>query len=255
MSQTTPRPLNNRTATKLNSRIEGKLLLYASAAGATCAGVALCALPAEGEIVFTPAHSFIATRHTLALDLNNDGTTDFIISNDAFRSVDLNGRTLRVYPTGSNQIAGFKGLINTLYASALARGAVVGPKLPFQGKLMAATGPEYGYVGQFQNVTNRYLGLKFLLNGQIHYGWARFTVSSGTGRINVQLTGYAYETIANRPIIAGQTSGPAHVPEAPQAQATPAPESPMLGLLAAGAPGLSLWRRGEDRAEAGNSSD
>ena len=253
MIHPTPHPFKNRTAATLNARIEGKLLVYASAAGAVCAGVALSALPAEGEIVFTPAHAFIATRHTLALDVNNDGIPDFTISNHAFRSVDLFGQTLRVLPTGTSQIAGFKGLINTLYASALAHGAVVGPKLSFKGYLMAASGMEYGYAGQWQNVTNRYLGLKFLINGQIHYGWARLTVTSGTGRINVQLTGYAYETIANRPIVAGQTTGTA--PEAPQAHANPAPQQTMLGMLALGAPALSLWRRGDESPEAANSPD
>ncbi len=58
--------------------------------------------------------------------------------------------------------------------------------------------------GPWLNVKNRYLGLKFIIKGKDHFGWARLTT---TGRIAL-LTGYAYETIPNKPIIAGKTKGP-----------------------------------------------
>lgn len=239
MRQPTQRTVNNRPTAKLNARIEGKLLTYVSAAGAACAGMVLSAGPAEAKIVFTPAHAWIAAHHTLALDLNHDGITDFIVSNAVFRTIDVWGNTLRVVPAGSNKVAGIKGAVNTLYAYALNAGSVIGPKLQFSGKLMAASGMEYGYVGQWQNVTNRYLGLQFVINGKVHYGWARFSVTSGTGKITAAFTGYAYETIADRPIVAGKTSGTASVSEA---EPNAALEPTMLGLLAAGAPALPLRR-------------
>jgi hypothetical protein len=56
------------------------------------------------------------------------------------------------------------------------------------------------------------------------------------------LTGYAYETVPNKPIIAGQTKGSAETSVGPDAALTaPAP----LGLLALGSHGLSIWRREE----------
>jgi hypothetical protein len=61
------------------------------------------------------------------------------------------------------------------------------------------------------DVVNHYLGLNFQVNGQTHYGWARLSVLLHCGRGGcsyvVTLTGYAYETIAGNPILAGQTSG------------------------------------------------
>ena len=54
-------------------------------------------------------------------------------------------------------------------------------------------------------VTNRYLGFKFLIDGQVHYGWARVSVPD---IYDVVVTGYAYETIPNKPIIEGHTFGP-----------------------------------------------
>ena len=58
-------------------------------------------------------------------------------------------------------------------------------------------------VGPWNNVKNRYLGLKFQIKGKIHYGWARLNVTgSGLGTIVATMTGYAYETIPNKAIVA-----------------------------------------------------
>ena len=75
--------------------------------------------------------------------------------------------------------------------------------------------------------------MKFTINGKVHYGWARLSVTNlkGKFRITATLTGYAYETIPNKPIIAGKTKGPDVI-------ALPA----TLGHLARGS-GLSAWRR------------
>jgi len=54
--------------------------------------------------------------------------------------------------------------------------------------------------------------LKFQINGQTHFGWARMTVNLSLRRpMQVLLTGYAYETNPNTPIIAGQQEGEAGV--------------------------------------------
>jgi len=61
-------------------------------------------------------------------------------------------------------------------------------------------------------VKNRYLGLKFVIHGKVHYGWARLSVALGHHRqyndVSGTLTGYAYETIAGQGVTTGQTSGP-----------------------------------------------
>jgi hypothetical protein len=52
--------------------------------------------------------------------------------------------------------------------------------------------------------------VKFEIKGKYHYGWARMSVTCQGGRLGYTptLTGYAYETIANKAIIAGKTKGP-----------------------------------------------
>lgn len=105
--------------------------------------------------------------------------------------------------------------------------------------------------------TNRYLGLRFHdLAGKTHYGWARLTVrGTQNSRIVALLTGYAYETVPNKAIIAGRTAdadaaiSSLHRLEPHNRGASMAnplsrkPQAATLGALARGAPALSIWRR------------
>jgi len=97
-------------------------------------------------------------------------------------------------------------------------------------------------------VGHDYLGLKVLIEGKVHFGWVRVKMNVGYADY---ITGYAYETIPNKPIVAGQTKGPDDDVENdnPGASITnPVPDIPQhasLGALAMGAPGLSIWRRKE----------
>src|SRR5580698_9552996 len=103
--------------------------------------------------------------------------------------------------------------------------------------------------GPWHNVHNRYLGLKFLIHGKPHYGWARLNLNVNGMKLSATLTGYAYETIPNKAIITGKTKGPDEEPaanETPDASVTAPTHAPAtLGALALGAPGLSIWRRVE----------
>jgi len=73
-----------------------------------------------------------------------------------------------------------------------------------------SSGAESRTSGQWLYTKNRYLGFQFIIGGQTHYGWARLAVTQRAKRHGIQatLTGYAYETIPNKPIIAGKTKGP-----------------------------------------------
>jgi hypothetical protein len=103
------------------------------------------------------------------------------------------------------------------------------------------------YFGRWFNATKRYLGLKFEINGKIHYGWTRLSVI-GRQRITATLTGYAYETIPNKPINAGQaksaTDDPTNEDSGPGASVTnpflDSPQPAALGLLALGKAQLFL---------------
>jgi hypothetical protein len=70
------------------------------------------------------------------------------------------------------------------------------------------------------------------------------TIHSVDVPITATLTGYAYETIPGKLIIAGATKGPDDAEPAASLN-TPIPIPATLGPLAMGAPGLSIWRRKE----------
>jgi hypothetical protein len=233
-----------------SERFNRRLHMYSVAAGATGVGLLALAQPAQGEIVYTPTNITISTQglHSYALDLSGDGTTDFFISAISRESNDTSGRTSRIIarPAQGNGVVGYGG-----NAAALQTGQPVGIGRKFKGSMMASLhtfiGSEFTFRGQWVNAKGRYLGLEFQIDGQTHYGWARLSVVGHVkGKtMTAVLTGYAYETIANASINAGQTSGGAEASLAPTgvpAFQTDAPPA-TLGALALGAPALSIWRR------------
>ena len=52
----------------------------------------------------------------------------------------------------------------------------------------------------------RFLGVKFQIKGQTHYGWIRLAVGVGRKAVPGAVLGYAYETIANKRLSAGNSS-------------------------------------------------
>jgi len=235
----------SRKPSNLSESLHHRLNSYAAAAGAAGVGLLALAQPAQAKIAYTRAHKQIAPNHTIPLDLNHDGRTDFSF-HDSFTCTSfceyIEGK-LSVLPARlANEIVGHPGR-SYAYASALSAGVRVGPKSPFsQGnKVMAFGGYDAGTQGPgycsgpWQNVQHRYLGLEFSIEGKVHFGWARLTetCSSKNGENTALLTGYAYETIANKPIIAGRTKGPDVITL----------QDPSLGHLARGASAIPGWRR------------
>jgi hypothetical protein len=217
--------------------------MYALAASAAGVGVLALSQCAEAKIVYKPLDKVIRPNHRYLIDLNHDGKPDFAIKNSFHCDIDNTCTSLvSAIRYGANGVEGTPGTEFTPPgAFALKAGAKIGPGHPFLGRKMAGGGQTTQ--GKWYNVTNSYLGLKFKIKGVAHYGWARLTVKLEKGFV-VTLTGYAYETTPNKPIIAGKTKGSDEVmPDATVAR--PSHELGSLGLLALGAPGLSAWRREE----------
>jgi hypothetical protein len=112
--------------------------------------------------------------------------------------------------------------------------------------------------GPWSKAKNRYLGLEFLIEGKVHFGWARLNVSCQGTDVFATLIGYAYETIPNKAIKAGQTKGTAAESgedfgaSASLPKLTPeSHQAPWLGMLALGAEGVLLWR-GKDSVVEGD---
>jgi hypothetical protein len=92
----------------------------------------------------------------------------------------------------------------------------------------------FGAWGKGRQGTGPYVGFKFLIDGEVHYGWARVNVKATFLSLSARLTGYAYETVANRPILTGFTHGTEDASSDPS-QETQATVRGSLGQLALGA--------------------
>lgn len=233
-----------RTNAPINSKLDKRLIAYVAVAGA--AGAGLLATPAQAKVVYTAANSQ-TTFGTIPVDLNNDGIVDFTLSIQGgffhsewtFVKPAVTGNAVLVGAKGGPQ-AGFFGL-------------PVGPGEKFvsntfysYGLQMADAGMYGGsswFLGNFANATNRYIGLKFSINGATHYGWARVNLSNYLKGGALQLTGYAYETTPQTNIVEGHISGPEKASNTPAAVLEPTAQPASLGLLAHGAHGLAIWRR------------
>jgi hypothetical protein len=214
-------PLRQRkTEVALAESLLRQLNSYALAAGA--AGVGLLALTpsADAKIVYTRSNIQIKIDGGLVgLDLNHDGINDFTFSNlfsvqraahaqsDAYSFSVLNVAPAqsanRVYEVQSN---------GRPCAAALKIGVTIGPKSPFEptdsGLVMAFGSNGGGASCPWRPVMQAYLGLKFDIKGKSHFGWARIKrISTNGGGFPAVITGYAYETIPNKPIVSGRTKG------------------------------------------------
>jgi hypothetical protein len=247
----------NRTTQQLSEALHHQLNMYALAATAAGVGALALAQPAEARIIYTPAHVVLTSRPPTSynLDLNHDGVKDFVLH----ASTASNRSSVIAALFGSAAATSNKVWRSRDFDSALPQGVPVGPKrfrtsngYGVMAVVDSATYADGPWANRGKGVRNRYLGLKFVVKREVHYGWARLNVQIKLGNYNdspitATLIGYAYETIPNKPIIAGQTKGleDAGVEESNTALTVPTPEPATLGVLALGSPGLSIWKREE----------
>jgi hypothetical protein len=149
---------------------------------------------------------------------------------------------MKVFPVNAgNEIWG-----TGRYASALGSGVEIGPnqKLGKHHAVMATESyhfvhtstriPEYKSHGPWVQTARSFLGLKFIIKGKVHYGWARLSVAANSHGVAGAITGYAYETIVNKPIKTNQQKGTARHLEGVHAVSSDTPLGNTLGMLARG---------------------
>jgi len=229
-----------RSASPVNAKLDKRLAAYVAAASAAGVAMLAAAPSAEAKIVYTPANLRMTLGGNLPIDINGDGVDDF------FFEWRLLGSSFVTY--GS-----YVGVIRKTIddpvvmssAAALNWGVRIGPKAQFEslGLLVLYSGicPACSARGPWAGVNNKFLGVTFKISGRTHYGWVRVNLHTKT------ITGYAYETNANQPILAGDKSGPVKTGAADPAQVlAPSQQPATLGALSLGANGLLLWRREEE---------
>lgn len=239
------KPRVSDTEVELRQPLAARVAAYTLAAAA---GLGIVSGPelAKAEIVYTPAR--IHFERGVLLDLNHDGIIDFRITQSG-----LGGTRHWLWAGGApgNGVRGPTSALS-LFALRLSQGAKIGPgerfyRGAFRGLEMAtfysttfgtvaSLGPWAGY-HRGKNGVFGFLGVEFKIDSEVHYGWIRIDISCACRPEGYRgvVTGYAYNTVPNQPIRAGQTSN------ADTMEAIP-PQPATLGVLALGSPGLDIWR-------------
>jgi hypothetical protein len=228
---TDPRYLR-RAQEPVPEALEKRLVKYALVAGAGL----LAAPAAQAGVIYTPADVWITLTQNNPYYLNMDsiGLAEFRFNvTHGTYNPPYGALWAHVWATGG----GILGQVGGNKAYALGQSAVIGPYANGNWGLAAAKmgsqtalGARWGY---WNNVSDRFLGLRFPVGSDMwYYGWARLSVSvDPDAYYEAHLTGYAYESDLNTPI---------HVPGVP--------EPGTLGLLAGGILGLAVWRRRKQQA-------
>jgi hypothetical protein len=250
-----------RHTAKISDSFKRKLDVYSLAAAATGVGLAALAMPAQGEVVFTPAHQEIG-RKGVFIDLNHDGVQDFQIVFAVFARADSAG-VLVSSLAGNRVLSGTSANGRPGWVANLPAGYRVGPnsaKFKAGGSFSSIWGPAkvlFDCVdnsgietcfGPWYKTQNSYVGFQFSIKGETHYGWARLKQDVLSAyEIHTYLTGYAYETIANKPIVTGKTSGSVEGnTEESETSGNATRSSATLGMLSAGTAALPMWRASEE---------
>ena len=236
-----------------DSAIFGQCLKqYAAAAlGVAGAGVLAAAqTPAAHHFQYTAADIPLTEpgNTTVPIDFNHDGVTDITLSATG-TSMQFSGHGGQAYgaifetpPAGNFAIGG--RAIN--FGVPIDRGGAFQSskqRLAWAFNRVLATSSYHrtSSGGPFKNVTNKYLGVRFLIAGHVHEGWIRLSIScSKFGVVSGTITGYAYDTVPDElgVIAAGKFMGPV-VKEASIEKAAPG----SLGMLALGSPAIRYWRK------------
>lgn len=195
----------------MKKELQNKLSRYTAAAAAVVA-----ATSATAQITYTDVNPDYtvdddqdANGFTFAaLDLNNDATPDFIL---ASRDTTVTSRTrftlVAPYGTAGNAIAGETPSAYD-YALALNLNDMIDNSLNWIATTntmaynVASANP---YSENWNGVTDKYLGLKFIVGANTHYGWARLDVQA-IGDVWT-LKDYAFNATPNGGIMAGQVAG------------------------------------------------
>ncbi|MFM2385563.1 MAG: hypothetical protein RL660_320 [Bacteroidota bacterium] len=151
---------------------------------------------ANAQIIYTDIPDATPSA-SFALDLNNDLVDDFIISYAALDKIICIAQNNNAFAGDSSgnlrspwALPSFSNICdtnNTWYDSS-----EVG---------IMAWGANSG---NWVSASNKYLALKLVVGGNVHYGWARLDLTANS--LSFTIKDYAYNSIANACIQAGQTT-------------------------------------------------
>lgn len=198
---------------KKNSNLTQKLAAYSAMAAATVAAMG----SANAQIVYTDCADVVFSEGTTyELDLNADGTNDYHLEYVFFTSTNNDQLVMAPLVTGNMQMGAAGWASWNWYGSALnlndpinSAGAWVCPGgVDSRSRVFFATSFSSTVFGNFNTGSDQYMGLQFDIAGSLHYGWVRVNVvmDATAHTASMTLYDYAYNDVADAPILAGQTT-------------------------------------------------
>lgn len=205
---------------KHKDSLNRKLKAYSSLA----AGVLAMGSAADAQIVYTDTTAAFDTNQTgFSFDLNHDGTTDFTFF--LLRYNTGSQINYQVLGFGSNSVYEVAGEMNStngyVYINQLNEGEMIGAELTWQPYnsmfwVLARhieSGSSVINNGEWLGASGKYAGLRLTFADQSYYGWIRMDVDSQAAEFSVD--DFAFQTIPDSSIIAGDRDTLTSVPAAP----------------------------------------
>lgn len=209
---------------KLQKNVSKKVKLYST--------MVLSSLATKGvsQIVYTDINDTSLVNHGdfFDIDLNNDGTNEIklTITKNTFSNTSsvlmtftynklrrvladgLNGGDIVVTSYSSGSYQGYAEAFNqsNKIGSSASSWATNKANLVNLEVGSGNSFPRASFTyGEFDNVKDKYLGIRFKISGSTHYGWIRLDVTSGVDSVIIK--DFAYEQTAGTSINAGDTGG------------------------------------------------
>lgn len=192
-----------------------KLRNYSLAAGALLAA----STSVNAQIHYKdidPDETLSGPIDSVDIDINEDGVFDYRFYKYSYVSTSTIYRYAIVRPLNGNKFLGSYYSSSIIIPKDLAAGANIssqaGPwaasgsttgyySMGFLAFFSSYSGMQYGY-GNFIGKSDKFLGLRFSINNNTHYGWIRLDIPSDASTIT--LKDMAYNTTPNDPILAGE---------------------------------------------------
>lgn len=191
--------MKKTTSQKLSRRLTQYGALTVAIAGVT---------QVNGQIIYTDVDPDYTSspNEFYIMDLNGDGFEDFVFYQRSYDAV-------RAFPVGGGYLAynsllhAFKGFSSSFfnYPYNLATGNIISAAGPWNSNYayndfcIGSGYPNSQFCG---GVTDGFIGLRFKIAGNFHYGWARLDVISSSSYI---IKDYAYNATPGASIAAGDT--------------------------------------------------
>jgi len=194
--------------------LESKLKTYSAIA----AGVVAATSVSNAQIVYTDVNpDVMLSDSSYMIDLNQDAVGDFNVIHIAYSYGSTSFLNLiGLQALNNNEVLG-DTIVSSTYSDISFYPAMLDANDDIEENGQIWFNSSYGMMyyngvygsynfkgGDWQNATDKYLGLRISINGKWHYGWARLDITSnGTAFI---IKDYAYESSPETQIWAGVKS-------------------------------------------------